>query len=495
MPEQRESLDPQDPAYRGRVQDPNLKGALDFTDIGFAAAGSAFGGGDPNAAAAWRQAGQNITGVLQERWFRKEFESFNDQYLQPYVEHVQSVGNSIVEKFGQADSGTIMGPDGTSVQVDPNTTQVARMKSNWLAAHVGEISKATDSLLQKASKYGSGNPLIAARVNDILQAHTEQISMLTNPAQLIAGEQGFAKTGLIQAESGTEIKKPGLIEAQTKDTLAHARYMDRMPQDSSGSESKALFNDPIRYLDQNGVDATIGFMGAANNQWMTQLRAQEQAKIEQDIREKAIKDRKFGTKAGFSYDEKGSLIDTPSDEKKFSAMIESRNDEALQKATLSAAKVIFNGRPEVMRTLASRSEYSQWMDKEEIEAPAEALIQGIMTDDEVDDLVESNGPVLIQEIDKAFRTGQIKTEKEVMEYARKIIEENTTHAGTLAARRQAKEAGQKLLEYVGANWGNSPTARKVTGTPTLFEKIEKTTKKAMSGARKASEAKSRGLIY
>jgi len=494
------SLDPRDPAYRSRISDDRTRARADLTDIGFATAGSVYNSkNDPNVAAAWGKAGSNISSVLQERWFRKEFEGFNDMYLMPYVESLRGMDGDLVEKFGMLDTtGQIMNPDGTMTKLDPNSPEAEDIKKKWLSASVQGLARSTDDLMNAALKYGNGNPLIDVRLNQIMQSHTEVIGQITNPQQFMQGQMDEAKLR-------SEQQQPGLLSAQTKDTLAHARYMDRMPQAAdggSGPRRDPKGQSPEAYKRDWGVVDTASLMASGQDPWSQPYLVKEENRARNDIiasARKAHVDGKKGVteKTGIGPD--GSIVN----QETFDRLIAEQAGDIKLKGTIGAARALFPG-DEGMET-EMRRRYPEYYKTEEVAevgtgpkvhiAKAQTRTQLKTSRSEVEDIG-------YKAIDKAFKDGTLTKEssnEEIASVAGEAIDAAVTaDESNPEATQQATKLAQDAWEEVSANWTEySQVGREVTGKLSIGDRlegiIEDTGSKVKKGKRAAGRKVKEGL--
>lgn len=444
--------DPRDPRFRQEMANSPDVDRLNRIDLGFAQAGAMFGG-DPASAAAWQQYGQSITGVMQQRWFQKEFESFESQYLQPYTEQIRGIDNSLTEKFGQIDNGTV--PDGSATPINPDSIQAARLKSNLLAAHTGAMAKATDDLLHATTKYGSGNPIIAQRIQSIMEAHTQQIGQLTNPQQLIAGEKGFADIATAQEE-------PAVKRAEADERKAHAWSLRHPQETSSGAEWDALMNDPMRYKERFGAKDTLQHLmtTTGGRSWMASDYDGAMASIKSTMIDRAQADTKFAESVG------GIVNGQPANEVKFNAELERRSSQAM--AMAATAFIKRTGDPELIQALKDNPTTAQYW-KDDGETPPEEIVpqvKGLLSMSEEDEQADNFGKNIIRELEEEASAGNITTEAALIETAKGKIAGRLTTSKNPGARRQAKILERKALKYVADNWRNdSATLRRVLGKP------------------------------
>lgn len=478
MANEEQRLDPasiaQDPAMRSRMS-PGAAGQANIIDIGFAQAGVAFGGGDPNVGAAWRQAGQNITGILQQRWFQKEYETFEQQALQPMVERVRGIGDSLVEKFGQLDSGQLVAPDGTVQQINPESVDVARMKQTLLSTHINEMAKATDDLFAAAGKYGAGNPFITQRVFDIMQSTATTVNALTNPA-VAKQEQEFAK--LEGMGAATDLKG-----AQAEQARAQAELFKRTdPNLRAGSEKDDSALNASQYLQKYGVEETLTYMMQGQAGWMQPYRDQQMAVKQAEISEDAMKDPKLGARVGVTYDKKGQPQTAP-DPELVKVVADESKVEVMEKAAAVAANSLFSGNPQVQDYIRTRPNLSQWL--EEVGAAKEKpKFTGRATEADIRTKAKEDWQdTILPGMEAAIQQGNIHSKAQIAEWLRDKVEQHVkeTIGDDPVSRATAQKLGDELLRIAKTKWSDSELAKELTGEFSWFERGQRLGGKALRG--------------
>ena len=482
-----------DPAFRSRVTDDRTRARADLTDIGFATAGSIYNSkNDPNVSQAWRQAGANISGVLQERWFRKEFEGFSDQYLMPYVERLRNLDGSLVERFGTLDTmGQVMQPDGTAVKLDPNSPESEQLKKQWLAANVQELARATDDLMNAAMKYGNGNPLIDQRLNQIMASHSEVIGQITNPAQFMQGQQSQADLEKTRSEAGK-------IQGEEVEARAHAGYWNRMPNDGSGSGSsqeQMFMSNPQYYRDKLGARATVSLLASGKDPWSEPYRIKVENEHRSAIVQKAVEEHskgnaKYGNKVGV--DANGNIVEPD----KMDQQLKAKGDVIWKKGVINSIDAIFPNDPGMEDEIRRHPQFSQYLPKEgekPQEEKREVTVPKVLTRSEAKTKRKEFEQVGYQAIDDAFRKGKAKNEEEAAQIALQAIDEYVTaDEENPQAVEQATKLAQEALGNVTANWTKySEVGRGVVGKPSLGERIEGILSEGMESARKAAPKSSK----
>ena len=458
-----------DPSFRSFVSDSRTRARADLTDVAFATAGSIYNTkNDPGVAMAWRQAGSNISSVLQERWFRKEFEGFNDQYLMPYVERLRTLDSSIVERFGMLDStGQIMNPDGTFAAVPIENHE--NLKKQWLAANVQELARATDDLMNASAKYGNGNPLIDQRMNQIMASHAEVIGQLTNPAQFLAGETA-------QAKLESEQQRPGLVASQAELAEAQAWRLRNEPFTEAGAaDREAMFKNPQLFRDKMGARHTMSLMTSGQDPWSKPYRDAVEAEYVQAMINRAMTDKKFGAKVGI--DEAGNIVD----EEKMRAQLAPKAEEIFVKGTIRAIDNIYPNDPGMEDEIRRNPQYSKYLpsaEKEKTRKPV-AIPMALSRSEQKTKRKEIE-QVGYDAINEALRSGAIPRNlprREITERAAKVAEDAISNSidfdpNNPETMALADKLAQQALDTVTANWLTySALGREYLGKPTLGEQV------------------------
>lgn len=460
------------PAFRARITDDLVRGQADLIDIGFATAGSLYNAkNDPNISAAWRGAGANITSILQERWFRKEFESFSDMHLAPYGEKIKALDSQMVERFGMLDTmGQVQNPDGTFANIDPNSPEAEMLKKNWLAAGVQEMSSATNELFDAAAKYGNGNPLIDMRMNQIVGSHAEVIGALTNPQQLLAGQQ--AQLGLL-----TERQRPALVKGQAHEAEEHAKLLARTdPNLRAGSErTDPMGISPLEYMQKFGEDEAISLLASGRVPWAQEYLISAREQVEQEEISKATSAHAAGVKGvaektGIGPD--GTVID----EDKFDRLIASRAETIKRKGIHTAARNLFPGQEERVEGSLQKLYGNKYESpiQEQVEIPSEKIrVESVLSRTRQKQLRSDLEDVGYRAVEQAARRGEINSEEDAarvaLEAIDQVLEVDETNA---KAYEQAIKIGNEAVASVSAGYlERSPTAREALGKPTLGERV------------------------
>lgn len=473
----------QDPAYRQFLAqgDPDKAGMLNFMDIGYAQAGATFGGGDPNVAAAWRRAGQNITGVLQQRWFQKEYETFEQQALQPLVQRLRGIDDSLVEKFGQIDAGQLVAPDGSVQVIDPNSIDAMRMKQSLLYTHTHEVSRGVDDLFAAAGKYGAGNPLITQRIHEIMGSTATTINALTSPA-VAKQEQDISTVSETQARTGLLNAQAGL-----------ARRTD--PNLRSGSEeADKIFKDPMGFLAARGPGPTASFIASGSAPFAETLYQQQYAKIEAEISENAMVDPGLGQRVGVQFDPKtkkpveGSAPD-PALVKQVAMEQKSR---AAEMAAVEAANTLFEGDEGYRQTVLGRESLTRWMPGAEEPKPAAAkAISGKLAAGTIRETAKATWKdKVMPAFEQALSSGEIKSKKDIATWIRDNVDQIVSDSSERdpTSRATAKEIAKAVIEYGSRHWTDSELAREITGENRWFDYPGK-----VGGAAKRATARGLGI--
>lgn len=466
-------LQAQDPRMRGLVTDPAAQREMDLTDIMYASAGKVFGGGDPNVAAAWQQRGRNITSILQERWFQKEMETFEQQALNPAQQKLKSLEDSLVEQFGRIDSGQLMGADGAVQPINPNSTDAARIKQQLLYTHTHEMGRIMDEVFQSASRYGTGNPLIANRLLDIMSAASDGVGAVINP---VMAESQKAFMELDQMRAGT-----GLIEAQTDQARAAAEYSRAAAKGTAEkSDDQLSFRD---LTDKYGLESTVGKALEGKVPALEPFRAQEAARMEQDISAYAMsgKDPAFSARMGISFDDKGNPASPPNPEA-VKTEAQSRNVEIMERATREAFRSWYGGDSPDDHAVRSWVENRfKKLDQKPLAAPA-AKYTGLATSGSVAkqarEAWEGNesSPGIKKILTDAVANGEIRSPEDIPQWALKQAEEVASSKVSTEdpqSRETAKKLGEKILAIISDEWKDIPLLKERFNAYTTVERVGK----------------------
>lgn len=463
--EQQQQLDPvsiaQSPAMRASM-DPRTAAQADIIDIGFAQAGRIFGGGDPNVAAAYRQTGQNITGILQQRWFQKEYENFDEQALQPLAQKVMGIQDSLVEKFGQLDAGQL--PDGSG-PINPDSFDSAKMKQRLLYTHIHEANKAVQELFAAAAKYGSGNPFITQRVLDIVSSTSTTVSSLTDPS-MAKREQEFSGLEKTQAETG-------LLGAQTEEAQERAALLKRTDPNLKGQVKDEAINAE-QYLKKYGPGEALTYMLQGQAGWMQPYREQEMAKMQAQISEDAMdpKNKALAARLGVTFDKNGVPQSAP-DPAAVEAAANEKKVEVMEKAAVEAAKSLYADYPEVANYIKSRPNLAQWLEGEVEAAKAKPIFTGRATEADIRTKAQQDWENEIKPgLDQAIQQGDINNKTQIAEWLRDKVEQyiSETVGTDPTSRDTAKKLGDEILRISKKKWTESDLARELTGEFSWFER-------------------------
>ena len=466
-------LEAQDPRLRGLVTDPEAQRSMDLTDIMYASAGKIFGGGDQAIAGAWQQRGRNITSVLQERWFQKEMETFEQQALNPAQQRLKGLEDSLMEQIGRIDSGQLMSPDGTVQAINPNSTDAARIKQQLLYTHTHEMGRVMDEVFQSATRYGTGNPLIANRLLDIMSAATDGVSAVVNPA-MAESNKAFMELDRMQAGIG-------LTEAQTDQARAAAEYSRAAAKGTTEKDDKQLsFRDLVG---KYGIESTTAKALEGKVPALEPFRAQEQARMEADIKKFAMsgKDPEFSAQMGVAFDEDGNPV-SPVNEDSIKREATTRNVEIMERATKEAFKSWYGGDTEEDFLVRGWTENRfKHLDQSPVNAPSPKW-SGLATKGSTASTAravwegDKSQPGLKKRLEEAVAKGKIRSPEDIPAWA---AEQAEAAAQTLIStedpqsRETAKAVGEKILAIVSEEWKDIPLLKERFNAYSTRERVQR----------------------
>lgn len=445
---------PSEAEQRSAMPD-NMRQRMEASEY-LAAAGDQYAGGTKNQTQMLR-----IHAVMQERWFKKEFEGFEEQHLNNYNQKLQQIDQSLTEKFGQIDAGTYVGPDGKAMSIDPNTVMASRLKANLLGAHTQEIARVTDNLMHEGGRYGNGNPLIAKRLSDINAAHVQGISQLVNPERFLKGEKGLADIGVVQA--------------QRKGLLSEASLRDRTdPNLRNAGDTKAEFDQdaaiPSVFLRKHGSDDTISYMATPGNAWTGVEYATRLASIEGTMRAQATQDKDYAKSIGVV---NGEVVDKEA----YAAAMNSKKSEAKALAMWEFLDTGFAGNEQFRADMRSKPELARWEPHHGgTPAPARtSVLPSIKRTLGEKDLAEYRTKAedgLQEELETIAGNGSSHSKQTILQAGNKWIDENVQpESGDPKAVAQANSLRKTLSNYLGKNWDHSHRVRRVTRKPNFEDTV------------------------
>jgi hypothetical protein len=204
---------------------------------GFASIGSAMGsigsnnrGGDPNVSAAWMQLGNNISKAMENRRHMKDFETFQTEHVQPFMESQKGLMGEYTKKKNALIDGNWIDANGNDVPLDLNTYEGRERAIRYRGQLDTETSDALANLSINLANEGSKyirNPMINNQIQKMHEAASTTMSSSINPEGTLAAESSLAETdyrrkagdaALMQSRAagraGKEKRITGLAQAQ-----------------------------------------------------------------------------------------------------------------------------------------------------------------------------------------------------------------------------------------------------------------------------------------
>jgi len=256
-----------------------------------------------------------------------------------------------------------------------------------------------------------------------------------------------------------------LKESMIAENRARASLLNRTDpnlRSESGAEWERISGDPEQYLAAYGPAATASRLMSTGGAkaWMATDYDGALASIESEMRDRAKSDKKFAKSVGFN--EEGVLLD----EERFKAELGRRSSEAMSRAAAEFAQRM--GNPDLLEELKKRPGVAQYLgDEETPEREIEYKVPGILSEDEEESRAKQFSRNAISVLEERASSGEITSEKQLIEEAKKLLGGQLRHANTPGARKQARDLEQKILDEIGLSWGESGILRKALNAPNL----------------------------
>lgn len=174
-----------------------LRTGFDILGGGFASEFS-----NPQLQQSFSQMGMDISNVLQTRWWQKEAENFDSQYFDSYKQAMLGLQDSVGVRANAIDSGVVINPDGSTLQIDPTSEEAVREREKIIRDYTMGISRLDVELFDNAKKYAS-NPIINNMVQGIVTQRAQAIAQMTQPSGLTQGELTRAQIYATRREGET----------------------------------------------------------------------------------------------------------------------------------------------------------------------------------------------------------------------------------------------------------------------------------------------------
>lgn len=202
--------------------------------------------------APYMQSGNAAAQALQGRWHTMEYDNFQTQFVEPFMDKKRAMLDDYNNRHAMADDGVFEGPDGNPMQLDlskkEDRLKAVRMRGQ-LEKKFYQINGDMDlELFNEAGKYSS-NPMIVERAMKIQATVSQQLSTVTNPQGTMAAEDKMSEMAYREGMMG--------IEAQKAASMAKANQM-KVPARSLAEAAKHPMIGPgglIQWLisDPNGI--------------------------------------------------------------------------------------------------------------------------------------------------------------------------------------------------------------------------------------------------
>ena len=141
--------------------------------------------------APFNQGGGEVANALQGRWHTMEYENFQNEFIEPFIQSKKAMLDDYQRRHAQADEGIFEGPDGMPIQVDI-TKKEGRMKAIRMRGALEKRFYAINGdmdleLFNEAGKYSS-NPMIVQRAQMIGASTSNTLATITSPEGTMAAE-------------------------------------------------------------------------------------------------------------------------------------------------------------------------------------------------------------------------------------------------------------------------------------------------------------------
>ena len=172
--------------------------------------------------APWRAAGAKSAGALEMRWHTMEYENFQAQGIEPYIQAKREMLDQYKQLHAGLDDGIWLGsPNGEPEPIDisdpTGRERLIRLRGQLEKDFYGRNSDQDIELFNLAAKF-KNNPLISERIQAIATAYSNQLLTATNPQQTLQAEGATSDitAKMMDAQTNAQNARANLKNAGTK---------------------------------------------------------------------------------------------------------------------------------------------------------------------------------------------------------------------------------------------------------------------------------------
>lgn len=237
---------PRPPVGLGDITDPKIAAAKAF-NVGFKALGQAFASqmGQPEVAEHYAAVADDVYTSLQNRWFQKEFEDWRDLYMKPHFAQSKQAVAEMKAKLNEINGGVYTQPDGTKVQVDPNSTQAIRLRENVIQEAMTKSKQLDMELFSQSADKFRNNPFVNQAVQNFIMQKTQMINSAVAPTQGLEQEKGIAEIELMRAQKQRAQQAARAERMRAEDWFALAPQQVFAKQGGNVEQMTSWLHSPI----------------------------------------------------------------------------------------------------------------------------------------------------------------------------------------------------------------------------------------------------------
>ncbi len=202
--------------------------------------------------APFMEAGSQVAGALQDRWWKMEYENFQAEFVESFVAQKKELFEEYSRRSTGLDEGWAEGPDGNPIQIPINSKegrlQAVRMRGQ-LESKFGRMNTDMDlALFNEAGKFSS-NPFIVERANSIMTAGASAIATQANPQGSRNSENTMSQIRGRENEAEIGAERNKLMREKAARDKPTRSMAEALAQPNSGAEGTMgwLTSDPNGY--------------------------------------------------------------------------------------------------------------------------------------------------------------------------------------------------------------------------------------------------------